>query len=203
MENEFIERLRVAMGRLYSGLRAGRQEFEVDAQSGSIVSLQAVTQFVQSVADFDDRGLTMPLVSLLAGMNDLKRGSVPPILQPIAKNGRKPNNSLFDPIRAAAVLCTDIMVDSGYSADKACEVVARCLQQHDVLKGRRDTTGAIVVKGWRQNKSRWEVGGLAKSVYDSLQNELVHVTFESPESAWKALEPMLLGVTKAFKPALN
>lgn len=203
MEDHFYVLMREAMRRMYSGLTEAHQQYETDSRGGAIIALRTATQFVQSIADFNDRGLATPLVALLAGMHDLERGAIAPILRPTEARGRRPDHSLFDSVRGCIVFCVDAIIGTGSTPDIACETVARYLRHKGILKGHRHTTDATVLKGWREGKSRWKADSLAKSTYDALAGELAHVKFESPEHAWKCLEPMLEGLIEGFRSSLN
>lgn len=203
MEEQFYSQMREAFLRLGAGLSAGQKEYVADKTGGATVALQAVTQFVQSVADFEDRGFATPLVALLAGMHDLEKGTVSPILTPRQCRGRSPDQTLLETVRGAAVFCLDALIKAGGSPVSACDIVARSPRLKVFLKGHRDTTHATVLKGWRGGKSRWTKYSAAKLIYEKLTREMAHVEFQTPEHAWKCLEPMLEGMIEGFSSALN
>jgi len=204
MLTEFEKQIVTALRSLGEGLSRGKVEFALDARAGAQTSLQAVISFVQSVEDFDEQQLTLPLTALLAGLNSLERGAASPIVKSRKRAGRPADTGFPDTIKACAVFSVDVLNERGMPLSKAYNIVSREFEKlRFPIKGKRGSTSATTLRGWREGLSRKPEHNQMLHTWRSLDPYRAHFRKLSTEQAWKQLRPMLAQLIDGLRPTLN
>jgi len=204
MPTKFEEKIVRALRTLEDGLRRGKVEFAEDARGGAQTSIQAVISFVQTIEDFHEQQLTLPLTALLDALNSLDRGAAAPIVKPSKRPGRPSDNGLTDTVKACAIFSVDVLNDSGMPLSQAYRIVARELKALGCpIKSKKDSSAAATVRGWREGLSRRRQPDQLRDTWESLQPHRAGFRKFPPDRAWKKLRPMLAGLVNGLRPTLN
>ncbi|MBR0668279.1 hypothetical protein GXW71_28260 [Roseomonas hellenica] len=129
-----------------------RKDARYSGRVGAAKALLAFQRFVQTTTETPDpaetqRGMQLlaPLAALLAGLGDLERGTVAPIIRPAKAGNSPPTDTLTLIVRAQIAIATECLVQAGMPLKEASAEIARRIHGKPYAAPKRS------IENWRQD----------------------------------------------------
>jgi hypothetical protein len=152
-------------------LQAAKITFDAGAENariGAIMALDAVASFIETVEPWNRVGLAIPLARLGLALNDLKHGTVAPLLKPGEVQNRAPATRGREHLQGVAAATATVLLDIGLSRDEAhAAVVTRLVQIGVTLPGRLQLK-SDTIRNWRTKAGNRQRHGPIAAVYEGL-----------------------------------
>ncbi len=184
-------------------LQAANHSYATDGREGFISTLQAFVSFCVAVPELQ-AGLT-PLVAGLSAITDLDVGAVSPIVTPKVFGNRPPELGYHTTVKGTALACANVLRRYGMPRSQADARVARHLEKIGFpLGGRSSSSGAKVLKGWRESLSRDKEEHCQLTDSFSGFEELLRTRdYATAEEAWSDIKHGLDNLVTSMQPALK
>ena len=170
---------------LESGLSQALVELGDNSRQAAVTVLETFLKFIDTVPEWNQKNLHVPIWTFLAALKDLDNGRVGSMLSPNPTvHNRKPDALVRQVIRAYAVACVNILVRLGFSVTEACRIVAQQLKRQNIAIGNRvGTPPWKTVNGWRNRRSKLSPNDTFREILDGLEPKIGRLRFLSREEA--------------------
>jgi hypothetical protein len=126
-----------------------------DAQVICFEAIWQVRKFLDVNPEVEAAGLTQPLGLILAGLNDVRGGSLPKLFEvrknPDPDGGRPKGTARITVLRAVAAACLELLIDAEVPRTEAEAFVLKELNKAGYVKSGKGEITAQTVKGWRDD----------------------------------------------------
>jgi hypothetical protein len=165
---------------LETALLSAKSEMETSERTAAISALRGVITFLDSDPDWYKNDLSLPLGSLLMGMQDLDEGITVPQLEPAIVRNRKPDDRRRKIVKSYAAYSIDILMLNGASKQDACAFIARQLKRSKFrIGGDGDTLAWKTIRNWRDRLSKLPTTDQTRCTYEGLKAEFGTLKFAS------------------------